>query len=251
MSDIAITAAVFVVALLYSMVGHGGASGYLAILSLAGTDKKYMTSTSLLLNVLVASMSTVFYWRAGHMRWRMAIPFIVLSVPAAFIGAMMPISEKIYLSVLAAVLAYSAVQLGLRTHKLLEQREYTPPPLAVSLPVGGVLGLLSGIVGVGGGIFLSPLMLLKRWANPQETSATSALFIVVNSVAGIAGKIAGNTFEFTDCLHLIAAGFLGGLLGSHLGANKMSRVAICRVLAVVLLLAVLKLVIAICSPTKA
>ncbi len=248
MNDIAITAAVFVVALLYSMVGHGGASGYLAILSLAGTEKKYMTSTSLLLNVLVASMSTFFYWRAGHMRWRMAIPFIVLSVPAAYIGAMMPISEKIYLSILALVLAYSAMQLGLRTRTILEQGEYNPPPLAVSLPVGGALGLLSGIVGVGGGIFLSPLMLLKRWANPQETSATAALFIVVNSIAGIAGKIVGGNFEISACLPLIVAGFLGGLLGSHLGANKLSRLAICRVLSVVLLLAVVKCVIAIFSP---
>lgn len=247
MSDVLITAAVFVVALLYSMVGHGGASGYLAILSLAGSEQKAMASTALFLNVLVASLSTLFYWRAGHMQWRLVLPFIALSVPAAFVGGMIHLSEKIYLSILAVVLAYSAVQLGLRTKTILADSQFAAPPLTVSLPVGAALGLLSGIVGVGGGIFLSPLMLLKRWANPQQTAATAAAFIVVNSIAGIAGKIAGNNLEVSSCLHLIAAGFLGGLLGSHLGANKLSRLAICQVLAIVLLLAVGKLVIAVFS----
>jgi uncharacterized membrane protein YfcA len=229
------------------MVGHGGASGYLAVLSLAGTEQKHMASTALILNVLVASLSVLTYARAGHLHWRAVWPFIALSVPAAFLGGMMPLSGPIYLGILALVLAYSAVELGMRTRKVLSHGETKAPPLAVALPLGAGIGWLSGTVGVGGGIFLSPLMLLKRWATPQETSAVSALFIVVNSIAGIAGRLAGGNFEVASCWHLIAAGFLGGLIGSHLGANALSRIAICRVLAVVLILAVVKLVLTIVS----
>lgn len=245
MNDAVITAAVFIVALLYSMVGHGGASGYLAVLSLAGAQKNQMASTALVLNVLVASLSLLVYARAGHLQWRTALPFIALSVPSAFLGAMIPVSEKLYLGALALVLVYSAIELGLRTNRILADGEIKAPPLAVSLPIGAALGWLSGMVGVGGGIFLSPLLLFKRWTTPQQTSAVSALFIIVNSISGIAGKIAGGTFETSSCLHLVIAGFLGGLIGSHLGARKLSRPVICRVLAVVLMLAAVKLVLTI------
>lgn len=245
MNDLVITAAVFVVALLYSMVGHGGASGYLAVLSLSGAQKNQMASTALVLNVLVASLALLTYARAGHFQWRTALPFIAFSVPAAFLGAMLPVSEKFYLGVLALVLIYSAIELGLRTNRILDEVQPKPPPLAVSLSIGAALGWLSGVVGVGGGIFLSPLLLFKRWANPQQTSAVSALFILVNSISGIAGKITGGAFETSSCLHLVIAGFLGGLIGSHLGARRLSRPVICRVLAVVLMLAAIKLILTI------
>lgn len=244
-NDSLTTLAVFVVALLYSMVGHGGASGYLAVLSLSGAEQKHMASTALILNVLVATLSLLNYARAGHLQLRSAWPFIALSVPAAFVGGMMPLSGSLYMAVLALILAYSAVELGLRTNKILDASDTKAPPLAVALPVGAVIGWLSGAVGVGGGIFLSPLMLLTRWATPQQTSAISALFIVVNSLAGIAGRFAGGNFEITSFLHLVAAGFVGGVIGSNVGANALSRAAICRVLAVVLLLAVVKLVLTI------
>jgi uncharacterized membrane protein YfcA len=239
-----ISVLVFIVASLYSSVGHGGASGYLAVLSFFAVTPAVMSSTALVLNVLVAGVAMLSYYRAGHLSWKLSLPFIILSIPMAFLGGLLRISDRAYFLILAVVLVIAAFRLAIsvaRGDPDAVQRNVSWP---VSLPVGGGIGLLSGIVGVGGGIFLSPVMLLMRWANAKKTSATSAFFIVVNSLAGIGGRVAKGGLEFVDMLPLVVAAFLGGLAGSHFGANKFSGIVLRRLLAVVLVVASIKLVLA-------
>ena len=242
-----VTSAIFVVALLYSMVGHGGASGYLAILAMTGVSHTQMSSTALVLNMIVAVTGTIMYARAGHLNMRKALPFIVTSVPAALLGGYLHIPEKIYDVILTLVLTYSAFRLGINTKNILAVENTTMPSNAVASSVGAGLGLLSGVVGIGGGIFLSPIMLLKRWTKPQETSAIAALFIVVNSAAGICGRLLGGQFTVASSIPWLVAAAAGGLIGSHMGASTMSREAICRVLAAVLMIAVCKMAMVIVS----
>jgi hypothetical protein len=242
MHDIVMFAAIFVVAALYSAVGHGGASGYLAVLSLASVPHDETASTSLLLNILVATLSAAAYARAGHLNLKLAAPFIALSVPAAFLGGLTPISDKVYYGLLALALGFSAYRLAFFSNKVLGQGEPTPAPYKVAIPTGAALGWISGMIGIGGGVFLSPVMLLRRWATPQQTSAIAALFIVVNSIAGMLGRLTSGSFNTTSSfVPLVVAAVLGGAIGSHLGANSFSRKTICQVLAAVLSLAVAKL----------
>jgi uncharacterized membrane protein YfcA len=234
------TAAIFTIACLYSIVGHGGASGYLAVLSLSGVSPVQMSSTALTLNIIVALSATITYARAGFLDWRHAAPFIIASVPCALLGGYIHLPAKIYQVLLATVLAYSGWRVGFNPNKLLNSGSLERPSGVTASLVGGALGLLSGLVGIGGGIFLSPLMLLKRWAKPQETSAIAALFIVVNSMAGIGGRILSAQFTVLSNAPWLLAALLGGILGSNIGAKTLSREAICRVLAVVLMTAVCK-----------
>lgn len=234
---------IFFVAALYSSVGHGGASGYLAVLSFFGTAPAFMSSTALLLNVLVAGIGTFVFYRAKHLSWRLAWPFVVLSIPAAFLGGIIHVSDKTYFLLLACALAAAAVRLALSFSPPTTEVTLHPPTVAVALPTGGLIGFLSGVVGVGGGIFLSPIMILRRWADPKKTSAVSALFIVVNSVAGIVGRILRGGFEFSAAPPFIVAAFLGGLAGSHYGANRFAGMTLRRILSAVLLIAAFRLVI--------
>jgi uncharacterized membrane protein YfcA len=234
---------IFVVAGLYSAVGHGGASGYLAILALANVDSHLATSTALLLNTIVSTIALLNYSRAGHLKVKAAAPFVFASVPFAFMGGLLSVSSRIYETLLAAVLTYSAYRLW-RCKELLESFELQEPPsIAIKLFWGAALGLLSGILGIGGGIFLSPILLFKRWQTPQQTSSTAALFICSNSLSGIVSRVLVKSFAFEPCLPMLLAAVMGGFLGSWLGALKLSRLLICRVLALVLLLATVKLLI--------
>jgi len=238
-----ISALVFIVASLYSSVGHGGASGYLSVLSFFAVAPAAMSSTALVLNVLVAGVAMFSYHRAGHLSWNLSLPFITLSIPMAFVGGFLRVSDRTYFLILAVVLVIAAFRLAIsvtRGDPDAAQRKVNWP---VSLSVGAGIGLLSGVVGVGGGIFLSPVMLLMRWADAKKTSAASAFFIVVNSLAGIGGRMAKGGLEFVDTLPLVVAAFLGGLAGSHFGANKFSGILLRRLLAVVLVVASIKLVL--------
>jgi len=241
---VVISVLIFIVAALYSSVGHGGASGYLAVLSFFAVTPAAMSSTALVLNVLVAGVAMFSYYRAGHLSWKLSLPFIVLSIPMAFVGGLLRVSDRTYFVILAVVLVIAAFRLAIsvsRGDPDAAQRKVSWP---VSLPVGAGIGLLSGAVGVGGGIFLSPVMLLMRWADAKKTSATSAFFILVNSLAGLGGRVAKGGLEFVDMLPLILTAFLGGLAGSHFGANKFSGMLLRRLLAVVLVVASIKLVLA-------
>ncbi len=242
-SIVIVSVLIFIVAALYSSVGHGGASGYLAVLSFFAVAPATMGSTALTLNVLVAGVALFSYLRAGHLSWRLAWPFILLSIPAAFIGGLVKVSEKTYFVLLALALVIAAYRLAMSATGSVEGSEFKRVKLSVSLPAGGAIGLLSGIVGVGGGIFLSPVMLLFRWADAKKTSAVAALFIVVNSFAGLAGRLVKGELAIGGFGPLVAVAFLGGLLGSYYGANRFSGVVLRRLLAVVLIVAALKMIV--------
>ncbi len=241
---LALSALVLIVAALYSSVGHGGASGYLAVLSLFAFAPVQMATAALVLNVLVAGTGTVNFWRAGHLSWRLLWPFALAAVPAAFLGGLLGVKPELYGLLLAAVLAFAALRLVLRLEPGGGAEGGQPPSLGVALPVGGGIGLLSGVVGVGGGIFLSPLLILRRWATTKQTAAASAAFIVANSLSGLLGRALGGHFELGPLAWLIPAAFVGGLAGSYLGASRFSGLWLRRLLAVALLVAAVKLVLA-------
>jgi uncharacterized membrane protein YfcA len=232
----------FLVAMLYASVGHGGASGYLAILALVpgGLLPDQMATTALTLNLLVAGIGLLVFVRAGHFLGRLTWPFIIASTPAAFLGGLTPVPVRVYGLLLAVSLAVAAWRLLMSVGRR-EVDAIKAPALAVALPAGGGIGWLSGVVGVGGGIFLSPLMLLLRWASPKQAAASSACFILVNSASGLVGRFARGAIEYGTLWPLLIAAFTGGLIGSRLGANHFSGSLLKRLLAVVLVVASVKL----------
>lgn len=233
------------VAAFYSSVGHGGASGYLAVLSLCGFQPAFMSSTALVLNTIVASISAISYIKAKHFRWSLCWPFIVTSIPAAYIGGRLHVESGVYFILLALTLSYVAIRLLVdsgRHEQVSEERNFT---LKAGFSAGAGIGFLSGIVGIGGGVFLTPLILLMRWSDAKSAAAVSAVFIVVNSISGLAARNAiSSSMELNQFSPLIIAAFIGGLLGAQLGANKFSQNILRRVLAIVLLIAAFKLVVA-------
>jgi len=237
---IGVLAAVFAVAVLYSSVGHGGASGYLAVLSLMGIVGAAASSSALALNILVAGISWIAFWRAGHFSWKLLAPLAIASIPAAAVGGWLTISEPLFKALLAFALACAAVRMFLPDLKADALR---PPRVVVLAPAGAAIGMLSGIVGVGGGIFLSPLMMTCRWADAKRTAAVSAGFIVVNSVAGLGGRFARGSLELLPYAWPLAAAFAGGLLGSWLGSRKLGTRWLRALLGVVLLIAAAKLLV--------
>lgn len=236
-----LTLAIALAALLYSAVGHGGASAYLAVLALAGTSTAVMRPTALLLNVLVAGIGVVQFTRAGHLRWSLVWPFLATAIPMAYLGGRLALPEAYYRPVIGVVLCFAAIRFVVTLQA--DDVPRTAPPRAAALGVGAALGLLAGLTGVGGGIFLSPLMLVLGWADLRTTAATSAVFIVANSLAGLGGFLAaGGTMPATGWPWLAAAG-LGGLVGSTLGSAHFGRGALRALLAVVLGVAGAKLLL--------
>jgi len=231
----------FLVALVYGSVGHGGASGYLAVLALFGFAPKEMAASALILNLLVAGTSFFAYWRSGYFSPKLFWPFALTSVPMAMVGGFLDISPVIYAGLLMVSLVFAAIRLALGGLKNGDDEFLRPLSLSVALPIGAGIGLLSGIVGVGGGIFLSPLLIMMRWADAKQTAAASAAFIWVNSCAGLYGHVARQGVNVADHWPLILAAFLGGLIGSHLGAKQFKRALLRRVMAGVLTVAAYKM----------
>ena len=238
-----ITVLIMFVAALYSSVGHGGASGYLAVMSFLILDPALMSTTALILNVLVAGIGTMQFSRARHFSWKLAWPFIVLSIPMAFIGGIVKVSAVIYLLLLAGVLFFAAYRL-VRGAVAIGDEPSVLPSRVVAAASGGGIGLLSGIVGVGGGIFLSPLVILMKWAGTKQTAAISAFFIVVNSIAGLAGRFVRGGLEVGAIWPFIIAAAFGGMFGSYWGASKLTSRVLRQLLGFVLLIASFKLVVA-------
>lgn len=234
--------AILTVALLYSSVGHGGASGYLAVMVLFGLAPAALKPTALLLNILVAGIAVNAFVRAGHFRWGLFWPFAAASVPASFIGGAMELPPDFYRPLLGGVLIFSALRLLMRQGEKPEHASCNVPVIA-SLFIGALLGLLSGLTGVGGGIFLSPLLLFFGWAGVRETAATSALFIVANSAAGLLGHLGSLQAvpSFVPLLAVVAV--IGGMSGAALGSRCLPPVAILRLLALVLTIAGIKLIL--------
>ena len=239
---IVIVALTFLVALIYSSVGHGGASGYLAILSFFAIPHEVMAASALCLNILVAGLSFFIYWKARHFSWKLTRPFVLASIPFAFLGGLIKISPSLYALLLGAALFFAGLRLLFDIDKNRKSIEASPSFGTAAL-VGGLIGLLSGVVGVGGGIFLSPILILFRWADPKKTAATSAFFILVNSISGlIARYLRGNIHLTPKWSLMVLAAFWGGILGSRLGAHHFSSPWLRRILALVLFLAVFKLI---------
>ncbi len=232
---------VFLVAIAYSSVGHGGASGYLAVLSFFGLPPAAMAPSALCLNLLVAGTSFTSYWRAGHFVFRLLWPFLLTSIPFAFLGGLTPVSTKVYLGLLGATLLFASYRLHAVVPPKQEESFVRAPSLWVALPVGAGIGFLSGIIGVGGGIFLSPLIILLRWADAKRTAAVSAAFIWINSLAGLYGHLQRTDVDWSALAWLVGAAAAGGLIGSYLGARHFRGVWLRRILGVVLIVASLKL----------
>lgn len=227
------------VAFAYAMVGHGGASGYLALLALGGSSVEVMRPTALTLNLLVSAIAFVQYARAGHFRWRTFWPFAALSVPAAWLGAQLTLDPVLYKRILAVCLLFAVARLlGLFGRGGPAER---PVPLVPALLIGAVLGLVSGMIGIGGGILLSPMLMLCRWADAKTTAATAALFIFVNSAAGMVGLASGTAVLGPDLLPWIGAAVIGGLCGSWIGASRLPELRLKQTLGLVLLFASVKL----------
>lgn len=237
---IMLTAGIFLVAFLYSSVGHAGASGYIAVMSLFGLAPAMIKPTALLLNILVATIATYQFWRAGHFSWRLFWPFALLAMPFAFLGGYLDLPTAIFKVLVGIVLIFSAVRFFVRPT---EDTVRAEPPRAVSLPIGGGLGLLAGLTGTGGGIFLTPLLLFKRWARAKEAAAVSALFILFNSIAGLLGNVSSTKRFPSFAIAFAIAAVLGGTAGAYLGSNRLPHTAIKRLLAIVLLIAGLKLIL--------
>ena len=232
----------FAAALLYSSVGHGGASAYLAILALAGFDREMMVPTVLVLNILVTLWGCFNYHRAGHLDLRLLRPFILASIPAAFLGGMLQVPQNVFSLILGGTLLAAGLRF-LFFSKPIRAKEVRSSKVlwGVGLPVGFGLGFLAGLIGIGGGIFLSPLLLLLGWAGVKKTAAVSAGFIVLNSASGLAAHLLKSTPDYSLLGVLAAAVIVGGGLGSYAGAARLSPAVLQKLLGAVLLAASFKL----------
>jgi uncharacterized membrane protein YfcA len=231
--------AVGLIAFLYSTVGHAGASGYIAVMTLWGIAPATIRPTALVLNILVASIGAFQFWRAGHFSWRLFWPFALLSIPAAYFGGYLQPSASVLRILIGVVLLFSAARLVLRRS---DPPETFAPSRPTSISVGAGLGFLSGLTGTGGGIFLTPLLLFCRWAQIRQAAAVSALFILVNSVAGLVGYFTKVHSVPSLGLTLALAAIIGGIVGSHLGSRRFAVRVISLFLATVLLVAGTKLI---------
>lgn len=234
-----LTAGVFVVAFLYSSVGHAGASGYIAWMALMSVAPAEIRPTALVLNVLVASLATWQFARAGHFTWSLYWPFAIAAVPAAYLGGQWALPGEVLKVLLGLTLLFSAFHFARSSAR--SDAPSHMPAWYVAVVAGAAIGLLSGLTGTGGGIFLTPLLLLMHWAQPKQAAAVTAPFVLLTSVAGLLG-LATKTVNWPDYLPtlLLAAG-VGGLVGSRAGSLHFPVVAIKRMLAAVLVIASLKL----------
>ncbi len=229
----------FVVAFLYSSVGHGGASGYLALMALFGIAPSMMKSSALIMNVFVSLVAFYEYYKGSHFRWKLFLPFAVASVPFSFLGAYITLDSLLYKKILGAILLFPVLRLigvfgkGNETEK--ETNRYW------AFIIGAVIGLLSGMIGIGGGIILSPVILLLHWGNMKQTAAVSALFIFVNSVAGLIGLFAKGVIIDPSVYLWVAVAVSGGLAGSYIGSRKLNNPVLKKVLSFVLIIASFKL----------
>jgi hypothetical protein len=233
--ELALTLAFFAVALCYAIVGHAGGSGYIAVMVLAGFAPAEIRPTALALNVLVSIIASVEFLRAGHFQSRLFWPFVVGSLPLAWLGGTLQLPATYFKWLLGAALLFSAWRLLSGRRELFEVRAL---PLLPAMLSGAAIGLVSGLLGIGGGIFLTPLLLLFRWATPKQAAAVSAPFILVNSLSALAGN--GMTFSQQLPPHFVeyaVAVVVGGLIGAHLGSRRLASKTLLAVLGGVLLMA--------------
>lgn len=237
---LALAACIFVAATLYSSVGHAGASAYIALMALFGIEAAVMRPTALALNIIVASLASFRFISAGLFRWRTLWPFLGTALPMAYLGGTIELRSDIYRPLVGVVLWLSAARL-LWPRPLKVEQESSDPPLYFALPAGAGIGLLAGLTGTGGGIFLSPLLLFMAWAPTRTVSGVAAVFVLANSVSGLAGQAASLGSLPAELPLFAAAALAGGLLGTTLGIRLPQR-AILTTLGLVLVVAGAKLV---------
>lgn len=232
-------ALLFLIAFLYASVGHGGASGYLALMALFSFAPGSMKPTALLLNLFVAGMSFYYFYRAGFFNRKLFLYFAVASIPLAFLGGTIEVDASIYKKILATLLVFAILKMLNVFGK--EPENIKEVELWQGLLIGGVIGFFSGLIGIGGGIILTPIILLLHWGNMKEAAAVSALFIWVNSIAGLVGQVSSGVKIEPEMFVLVAIAMVGGVLGGYLGSRKVANKNLRFILAFVLLIACVKL----------
>lgn len=226
-------------AILYSSVGHGGASGYIAAMALFGVPAATMKPAALVMNIAVTVLVLIRLSRAGYFKWDLLWPFALGSIPAAYLGGSVSSSNSVYNYVVGAALLATAVVVVLNRE---DPKAVTAPKIGISVTSGAGLGFMSGFTGVGGGIFLSPLLLFLRWADIRTTAAVSAAFILVNSVAGLLGHASTAPLRPAELPAMAATALLGAWIGSELAVRRLAPVKLRKLLGVVLLIAGLKMI---------
>lgn len=240
--DAALLAPVFfLIALFYSMMGFGGGSSYLAALALSGLPHSEIPPVALACNLVVAGTGFLQFRRAGHFDFRKLLPFVLLSVPMAYLGGRIPVGKQLFFFLLGAALLAVALRMLIRSEPAEIRIPCPRTRWVLGLSLGAAIGFLSGLLGIGGGIFLSPLLLLMRWADSKQAAASASFFILVNSAAALAGHLHKVPFHWTGILPLAAAVFLGGQAGSRLGAFHIPRAGLQRMVGGFVLYASLKL----------
>lgn len=234
----------FVIATLYSSVGHAGASGYLAVMALLSFPSHEIKPVSLILNIIVAAIGSYRYLKAGYFDKKIFWLFAAFSIPMAFLGGYFKVDDKLFKLLAGIFLALSAIMIALKTiQKAKQEYEVVPVPLWKAGLIGSTIGYVSGLIGVGGGIFLSPLLMLFRWASPKNVSGISALFILVNSILGLSGHISALS-KIPDNSYLwVIAVVIGGFLGSYFGTKKINSKGIYIILSIVLMTAGVKMLL--------
>ncbi len=229
-----------VIAFLYAGVGHGGASGYLALMSLFSFAPETMKPTALLLNLFVAGTSFCYYYRSGFFNGKLFLYFAVASIPMAYLGGAIDIDSSIYKVILGVLLIFAILKMLNVFGK--EKAQIREIKIWQGALVGGLIGFFSGLVGIGGGIILSPVILLLHWGKMKEAAAVSALFIWVNSAAGLAGQFSNGIVLNSQSFLMVGLAVFGGFLGSYYGSRKMSSLGVRYMLVIVLVAASIKLI---------
>jgi uncharacterized membrane protein YfcA len=229
------------VAGLYASVGLGGGTGYLALMTLFGVPQGVMPSTALTLNIVVTGAALLRFGLAGRLRWRVLLPFLLPAIPAAFAGGLFEVEERLFLGVLAVGLAAAAAAM---LHSARRGGDPHDPGATrlwlVGVPAGIAIGFTSGMLGIGGGVFLGPVVLLLGWAEPRETAAMCSTYILVLSISGLAAHGARGAVDPGFLLPLAVAVLIGGLIGAHLAETRLSAATLKRVFAVIILIAAVK-----------
>lgn len=237
--DFLFFAFIFSLAILYASVGHGGASGYLALMAIFNFSPEFMRPSALVLNVFVSSIALFSYYKNGHFKLKLLVPFIVTSIPVAFIGGAITTNPRTYKIILGLFLILAIARLVIQPKN--KEGEIRPTNKYAAYGIGVFLGFFSGLIGIGGGIILSPIILLLRWGTVKQTAAVSAAFILVNSISGLLGQVSQGVHFAPEIGYMVAAAVLGGSIGAYMGSFKVSNTALRYTLSVVLIFASFKL----------